>query len=170
MPIVTRVFPGFPRKFVVRLLDAALKPGAVSAFPAYFRSRTQPSMCQCFLISGVLPNDGCGYAGAVSICAGTGRDGGARGGGTSSGAAGALCSLSRRWTRILSMTTCSSMQAIALTGPLQRAQVSTSMLNTRFNRCAQVMEAWRSVGEEPSRCCFRWSPLPRPAGVISARQ
>jgi len=57
---------------------------------------------------------------------------------------------------------------VTLTGPPQRAQVSTSMLNTCWSRWAQVIAAWRSVGEEPSYCCLRLPPLLRPAGVISA--
>jgi len=44
------------------------------------------------------------------------------------------------------ITTGSSMQAIILTGPPHSRQISTSMLNTRFKRWAQVIEARRSVG------------------------
>jgi len=48
-----------------------------------------------------------------------------------------------RWVRIFSITTGSSIQAMILTGPPQLLQVSMSMLNTRFRRCAQVMAARR---------------------------
>ena len=34
------------------------------------------------------------------------------------------------------------MLAITLTAPPQCSQVSISMLNTRFNRCAHVIETW----------------------------
>jgi hypothetical protein len=38
------------------------------------------------------------------------------------------------------------MQAMILTAPPQLLQVSMSMLNTRFKRCAQVMAPRRSAG------------------------
>ena len=68
------------------------------------------------------------YVGGTSIVANDGLRGGALGGGTSSGGAGAFASLSRRWASILLMTPCSSMQAMTLTGPLQRGQVSIQMV------------------------------------------
>ena len=39
------------------------------------------------------------------------------------------------------ITVGSSMLAITLTGPPQVSQVSMSILNTRFKRCAQVIAA-----------------------------
>jgi hypothetical protein len=51
-----------------------------------------------------------------------------------------------RWVRILSITTGSSTQAMILIAPPQARQVSTSMWNTRFRRCAQVIDARRSRG------------------------
>ncbi len=55
-------------------------------------------------------------------------------------------SLLSRWVRIFSITTGSSMQAMILTAPPQARQVSMSMPNTRFRRCAHVIEARRSPG------------------------
>ena len=43
------------------------------------------------------------------------------------------------------------MLAITLTAPPQRSQVKMSILNTRFNRCAYVIETWRVGGAR------RWS-------------
>jgi len=45
------------------------------------------------------------------------------------------------------------------------------MLNTRLRRCAQVMTTWRSAGVRSVRASavLGLRPLPRPAGVISAR-
>ena len=56
------------------------------------------------------------------------------------------------------------------TGPWQRSQRVMSILNTRFRRWAQVIDAWRSAGDRSSMSaptCL--PPLPLPAGVISAR-
>ena len=65
--------------------------------------------------------------------------GGARLSGNGSGPF--VSAFSFRWSRILLITTGSSMQAMILTGPPQAWQVSMSILNTRFNRCAHVMAA-----------------------------
>jgi hypothetical protein len=43
-----------------------------------------------------------------------------------------------RWVRILLITTGSSMHTMICTAPPQTGQVSMSMPNTRFSRCAQV--------------------------------
>jgi len=63
------------------------------------------------------------------------------------------------------------MQAMILTWPPQVLQVSMSMLNTRFSRCAQVIAARRSAGVGPSFVSTVLSllPLPRLAGVSRAR-
>ncbi len=63
------------------------------------------------------------------------------------------------------------MQAMIRTAPPQAGQVSMSMLNTRFRRCAQVIEARRSAGVRSSASPFevRWLPLPRLAGVTRPR-
>jgi hypothetical protein len=57
------------------------------------------------------------------------------------------------------------------TAPPQAGQVSMSMLNTRFRRCAQVIEARRSAGVWTSSssgdCAF--VPLPRLEAVTRAR-
>ena len=73
--------------------------------------------------------------------------------------------------RIFSITTGSSMQAMILTAPPQARQVSMSMLNTRFRRCAQVIDARRSLGvfSCPSAHALGLLPLPRFAGVTRAR-
>jgi len=65
----------------------------------------------------------------------------------------------------------SSMQAMTLTAPPQAGQVSISILNTRFKRCAQVIEARRSaaVGSSTVAAATDWPPLPRLAGVTRAR-
>jgi len=50
------------------------------------------------------------------------------------------------------------------------AEVSTSMLNTRLSRCAQVMATWRCTGVCSSwPSAVFWQPLPRFAGVTRAR-
>ena len=74
-------------------------------------------------------------------------------------------------TRIFSITTGSSMLAMILTWPPQLLQISMSMLNTRFRRCAQVMAARRSAGVVTSGASSVRAllPLPRLAGVTCAR-
>jgi hypothetical protein len=54
--------------------------------------------------------------------------------------------------------------------PPQAEQVSMSMLNTRFSRCAQVIEARRSAGVLSSVSAAAWAlaPLPRRALVTSS--
>jgi len=80
-------------------------------------------------------------------------------------------SLLSRWVRIFSITTGSSMQAMILTAAPQARQVSMSMPNTRFRRCAHVIETRRSpgvgCGGSPVEQC--WLHLPRFAGVTRAR-
>jgi len=51
-----------------------------------------------------------------------------------------------RCSRILSMTACSSIQAITLASLPHFGQIDTSMLNTRFRRCAQVIAWWHCSG------------------------
>ena len=63
-----------------------------------------------------------------------------------------------------------------------RAHASISIPNTRFSRYAQRIATWRGSADRPDRshrsapCAglavppARWLPLPRPAGVISARR
>jgi hypothetical protein len=67
------------------------------------------------------------------------------------------------------MTAGSSMLAITLSFPPQRAQASMSIPNTRFRRCAQVIATWRGVGACRSRLHAALLPLPRCAGVTAAR-
>ena len=63
------------------------------------------------------------------------------------------------------------MQATIRTEPPQAGQVSISILNTLFRRCAQVIDARRSaaVGSSASAAATAWPPLPRLAGVTRAR-
>jgi hypothetical protein len=69
------------------------------------------------------------------------------------------------------MTSASSMHAMIRTAPPQAAQVSMSIPNTRFKRCAQVIAARRSasVGSSGSAVLACWPPRPRLAGVTRAR-
>jgi Amidohydrolase family len=63
------------------------------------------------------------------------------------------------------------MQAMILTAPPQAGQVSMSMPNTRFKRCAQVIDARRSasVFACPSSMTLGLLPFPRLASVTTAR-
>lgn len=61
------------------------------------------------------------------------------------------------------------MQAITFTGPPQALQVSISMRNTRFRRCAQVMQACRSASVGGSSGPLALLTLPRLAGVTNTR-
>ncbi len=63
------------------------------------------------------------------------------------------------------------MQAMILSAPPQARQISISMLNSRFRRYTQVIEAWRSAGVGASESLLeaRWFPLPRFDGVTKAR-
>ena len=45
------------------------------------------------------------------------------------------------------ITAGSSMHAITFICPPQVSQVSMSILNTRFKRCAHVIDAWRLTGD-----------------------
>ena len=76
-----------------------------------------------------------------------------------------------RWVSLLSMSTGSSMQARIVTAPPQLEQVSMSIWNTRFSRCAQVIAARRCADDELCPCSSkrRLRPLPRFAGVILMR-
>ena len=75
----------------------------------------------------------------------------------------AEAAFSFRWVSIFSMTTGSSMQAITLTVPPHSRHVSMSILKTRFNRWAQVIEARRSAGfgSGESSGALLFLPLPR---------
>ena len=64
------------------------------------------------------------------------------------------------------------MQAMIRSVPLARtAQVSMSILNTPFRRYAYVIEARGSAGVWSCEASegFAWLPLPRLAGLTSAR-
>lgn len=61
------------------------------------------------------------------------------------------------------------MQAMIQTTPPQAGQVSMSILNTRFRRCAQIMDARRSADVCDSSDTFSLFPLPRAAFVTNAR-
>ena len=63
--------------------------------------------------------------------------GGARLGGSVPGSTDAI--FLSKWVSILSITAGSSMQAMTLAAPPLLLQTSMSMLNTRFNCCAQVI-------------------------------
>ena len=56
--------------------------------------------------------------------------------------------------------------AATLTAPPQCVQVSMSILNTRFSRCAHVIETWRAGGGSPVTSVLR---RPRLAGVTCSR-
>ena len=74
------------------------------------------------------------------------------------------------WASIFWMTTGSSILAIMRTSPPHSLHVSTSILKTRFNRFAQVIEARFSAGV-CSASSVEWHFLrsPRLAGVTFAR-
>ncbi len=59
------------------------------------------------------------------------------------------------------------MLAMTRTWPPQPSQLLRSSWKTRFSRCAQLIARWRSAGVRVSAALM---PLPRPAGVILARQ
>jgi hypothetical protein len=61
------------------------------------------------------------------------------------------------------------MLAITRSLPWQRAQVSISIANTRLRRCAQLIATWRGVALGCAPSFVLSPPLPRPAGVIAAR-
>ena len=84
----------------------------------------------------------------------------------------AEAAFSFRWVSIFSITTGSSMQAITLTVPPHSRHVSMSILKTRFNRWAQVIDAQRSagVGSCVSLGALVFLPLPRFAGRTRAGQ
>jgi hypothetical protein len=70
------------------------------------------------------------------------------------------------------MTADASMAAMIRSRPPQRAQVSISILNTRFSRRAQLIATCRGVGDfagSPSASDGRGAPRPRRAGVTGAR-
>ena len=76
-----------------------------------------------------------------------------------------------RCSRIFFTTAGSSIQASTLTVPPQCSQTSTSMLKTRFNRCAQRIDARSFSGgwSWASLLATFFLPLPRLLGVICAR-
>lgn len=76
-----------------------------------------------------------------------------------------------RWVSILSITTGSSIQAMILTAPPHLGQISISILNSRFNRCPQVIAARRSAADThcSSSPVPRLRPLRRLAGMTCIR-
>ncbi len=102
----------------------------------------------------------CRYANQ-SVC------GEARVAGSSSGGGG-KDTLSCKCCSILSMNVWSSIQATTSASPPHSEQIETSMLNTRFRRCVQVMALCSYSGVLSS--FLRWvRPLARLAGVTSTR-
>ena len=78
--------------------------------------------------------------------------------------------LARRCVSIFLITSGSSMQAMTFILPPQTLQVSMSISNTRFKRCAQLIAAWRATGVASSGLgALALFPRPRRAGVTSAR-
>jgi hypothetical protein len=67
------------------------------------------------------------------------------------------------------MTSGSSMQATIRADPPQVGQISMSILNTRFRRCAQVIEARRSAAAGSSACCRDGLASPTPLGRCHPR-
>ena len=61
------------------------------------------------------------------------------------------------------------MQAMTCTEPPQAGHVSMSMPNTRFSRCAQVIEARRSAGVDSSVSDSSSLTLPRRPGITRPR-
>ena len=101
---------------------------------------------------------------APSVCAVHARTGGLVGGGPSETAL--FSPLPLICARIRSISTGSSMLAITLTAEPQRAQLSTSMSNTRFSRCAYVIAARSRIARSRTSRAERFpsSPCPfRPA-------
>ena len=86
-------------------------------------------------------------------------------------AVAAEVTLSSRWASIFWITGGSSILAIIRTSPPHSLQVSTSILNTRFNRLAQVIDARCSAGVWScvSSGVGVFLPFPRLAGVTRAR-
>ena len=76
-----------------------------------------------------------------------------------------------RCARMRAITSGSSMLAITRSRPWQRAQVSISIANTLFSRCAQLIATcFGTAGASALASCFApFPPAPRPAGVIAAR-
>lgn len=74
-----------------------------------------------------------------------------------------------RCARILAMTSGSSILAITLSFPPQRAHRSISMPNTRFRRCAQLIATWRGVMGLSGSTGTALPPTPRCAGVTAER-
>ena len=72
---------------------------------------------------------------------------------------------------ILSITTGSSIRAITLTAPPHSDQVSMSIINTPFNRQAQVIAVRRSAGDWHclSASAFCLLPLPGLDGVTGSQ-
>ena len=58
------------------------------------------------------------------------------------------------------------MLAITLSAPPQSAQVKMSILNSRFNRCAHVIDTWRAGAGWSAVSALR---RPRLAGVTCSR-
>ena len=108
-------------------------------------------------------------SGAVQIVLNTPVWGGTGALGNAAGAVtGAMASM---WVSIFRMTSGSSIQAMTFMVAPQVWQVLISILKTRLKRLAQAMTTWRSAGVRSLRASavLGLHPLPRPAGVISAR-
>lgn len=67
------------------------------------------------------------------------------------------------------MSAGSSMLAITLSRPPQRAHCSMSIPNTRFSRRAQLMATCLASGDRCASTPLLCASCPRPAGVIAAR-
>ena len=61
------------------------------------------------------------------------------------------------------------MLAITRSRPWQRPQVSISIANTRFKRCAQLIATCFGTAGASASGFAPLPPAPRPAGVIAAR-
>jgi hypothetical protein len=68
------------------------------------------------------------------------------------------------------MSSGSSMFAITRSRPWQRPQVSISIANTRFRRCAQLIATCFGTAGASASCLAPFPPAPRTAGVIAARK
>ena len=90
--------------------------------------------------------------------------GGARAKGLKAGVAGSA--RRSRCARICLITAGSSMLAITFTAPPQCSQFKMSISNTRFKRCAHVIETWRAGAGSLAVSALR---RPRRAGVTCSR-
>ena len=104
------------------------------------------------ILSNQSNNPGCGEARTGGRCEG----------------AGSLTPVSG-CTRIFSMTSGSSIHAMMRTAPPHAGQISISIPNTRFSRCAHVIEACPSAGVGASAGDSSSLPLPCPPRITLAR-